>query len=115
MRLVFMGTPAFVVPVLDALAGLPDVRVAGVFTTPDRPKGRGRAAEMPPVKRYALGQGLPVHQPAGLRSERVQAELAALQPDVIVIAAYGRFLPPPVLDTPLHGCLNLHPSLLPRA
>jgi methionyl-tRNA formyltransferase len=69
---------------------------------------------MPPLKAYALEKGLAVYQPASLRSERSQRELAGLKPDVIVVAAYGKILPPPVLNTPLHGCLNLHPSLLPR-
>lgn len=114
MRLVFMGTPDFVIPVLDALAQAQDVQVAGVYTPPDRPRGRGRSPEMPPVKTYALNQGLAVFQPATLRSARVQEELTALKPDAIVVAAYGRFLPAPVLDAPPHGCLNLHPSLLPK-
>ncbi|HLF04631.1 MAG TPA: methionyl-tRNA formyltransferase [Dehalococcoidia bacterium] len=114
MRLVFMGTPALVLPVLDGLAADPDLQVVGVYTQPDRPRGRGRTPEMPPVKSHALSLGLPVYQPASLRPARAQAELAALQPQVIVVAAYGLFLPPPVLNTPAHGCLNLHPSLLPR-
>ena len=114
MRLVFMGTPDFVVPVLEALATAPNVEVVGVFTPPDRPKGRGRPTEMSPVKGYALSKGLPVYQPATLRSVQVQNELAGLGPDVVVVAAYGKLLPPQVLRTPLHGCLNLHPSLLPR-
>jgi methionyl-tRNA formyltransferase len=114
MRLAFMGTPDFVIPVLEALVQAREVQVVGVYTPPDRPRGRGRSPEMPPVKSYALKQGLPVYQPATLRSARVQGELTALQPDVIVVAAYGKFLPAPVLDTPPHGCLNLHPSLLPK-
>ena len=114
MRLVFMGTPSFVVPVLGALANAQDVSVVGVFTPPDRPRGRGRTPEMPPVKANALDRGLEVYQPVSLRSARVQAELSSLQPDVIVVAAYGKILPPQVLGTPRRGCLNLHPSLLPR-
>ncbi len=114
MRLVFMGTPDPVVPVLDALARRPDLQVAAAYTRPDRPRGRGRTPEMPPVKRHALSLGLPVLQPPSLRSARVQADLAALRPEVIVVAAYGLFLPPTVLAAPAHGCLNLHPSLLPR-
>lgn len=114
MRLVFMGTPAPVAPVLDALAAAPDLQVVAVYTQPDRPRGRGRTPEMPPVKQHALSLGLPVLQPPSLRPARVQAELAALQPEVIVVAAYGLLLPPAVLGTPAHGCLNLHPSLLPR-
>jgi methionyl-tRNA formyltransferase len=114
MRLVFMGTPALVIPVLDGLATNPDLQVVGVYTQPDRPRGRGRPSAEGPVKGHALSLGLPVFQPASLRSARAQAELAALRPDVIVVAAYGLFLPPPVLGAPAHGCLNLHPSLLPR-
>ncbi len=114
MRLVFMGTPAFAVPVLQALTTAPDVQVAGVYTQPDRPKGRRRPTEMPAVKSYALERGLPVHQPPALRSEEAQLELAGLEPDLIVVAAYGNLLPAQVLEIPVHGSLNLHPSLLPR-
>jgi methionyl-tRNA formyltransferase len=114
MRLVFMGTPTFVIPVLDALIRTTGVEVVGVYTPPDRPSGRGRSPSVPPVKGHALALGLPVYQPATLRSARGQAELAALKPDVILVAAYGKLLPSEVLKTPPHGCLNLHPSLLPR-
>ncbi len=114
MRLVFMGTPAYVAPVLEALTAARGVEVAAVYTPPDRPAGRGRPLEPPPVKGFALARGLPVYQPASLRPEEVQSELSELRPDVVVVAAYGKLLPPPVLDTPAHGCLNLHPSLLPR-
>ena len=106
MRLVFMGTPSFVVPVLGALADSRDVSVVGVFTPPDRPRGRGRSPEMPPVKAGALDRGLEVYQPASLRTFRVHAELKSLEPDVIVVAAYGKILPPQVLATPRRGCLN---------
>ena len=114
MRLVFMGTPSFAVPVLEGLVAVEDVQVVGVFTPPDRPKGRGRTTGMPPVKARALDLGLSVYQPDSLRSPQVQSELAELQPDVIVVAAYGKFLPPAILETPPHGCLNIHPSLLPK-
>ena len=114
MRLVFMGTPAFVVPVLEALLAEAEVQVVGIYTQPDRPKGRGRTVELTPVKSAGVNLGLPVFQPASLRSARAQQELADLRPDVILVAAYGRFLPPEVLDLPPHGCLNLHPSLLPK-
>ncbi len=114
MRLAFMGTPAFVISVLDALIRADGVEVVGVYTPPDRPSGRGRSPSVPPVKGHALAVGLPVYQPATLRSARAQAQLAALNPDVILVAAYGKLLPPEVLKTPPHGCLNLHPSLLPR-
>lgn len=114
MRLVFMGTPAFAVPVLAGLTGLDGCEVAGVYTPPDRPAGRGRRAQSPPVKEFALEHGLPVRQPASLRSAEAQAELAALEPDAIIVAAYGKLLPPPVLELASLGCLNIHPSLLPR-
>ena len=114
MRLVFMGTPAYVVPLLDALAKTREIQIVGVFTLPDRRQGRGRQLEMTPVKRYCLEKGLPLLQPASLRSAAALVGLRALKPDVIVVAAYGRLLPKDVLDTPPYGCLNLHPSLLPR-
>ena len=114
MRLVFMGTPSFVVPVLDGLFTAEGVQVVGVFTPPDRPRGRGRSPDMPPVKARALDLGLSVYQPDSLRSRQAQTELAELQTDVIVVAAYGKLLPPQVLEAPHRGCLNLHPSLLPR-
>ena len=113
MRLLFMGTPDFVVPVLDDLAEASSVELAGVYTPPDRPGGRGRADRMPAVKVRALELGLKVFQPVSFRSEQVRAELASLQPDVIVVAAYGKLLPSAVLEAAPHGCLNLHPSLLP--
>ena len=114
MRLIFMGTPSFVVPVLEALAAMPGVDIVGIVTPPDRPAGRGRQSEPPPVKLFALEHQMPVLQPASLRPEASQDALAALAPDVIVVAAYGELLPPAVLALPPHGCLNLHPSLLPR-
>ena len=114
MRLVFMGTPAAVIPTLAALHAAPGLEVAGVYTAPDRPRGRGRAMEPTPAKAAALGMGLPVLQPHSFRPEAARQELAALQPEAIVVAAYGRLLPPEVLAIPPHGCLNLHPSLLPR-
>jgi len=114
MRLVFMGTPTFAVPVLAGLTGLVGCEVVGVYAPPDRPAGRGRKAQSSPVKDYALEHGLPVLQPANFRSAEVQAELAELKPDAIIVAAYGKLLPKPVLDLAPLGCLNVHPSLLPR-
>ncbi|MCH7736944.1 MAG: methionyl-tRNA formyltransferase [Chloroflexi bacterium] len=114
MRLVFMGTPTFAVPVLAGLTGLDGCEVVGVYTPPDRAAGRGRRAQSSPVKDFALEHGLPVRQPASFRSEEAQAELAALRPDAIIIAAYGKLLPKPVLDLAPLGCLNIHPSLLPK-
>ena len=114
MRLVFMGTPSFAIPVLAGLTSVDGWEVVGVYTAPDRPAGRGRKDQSSPVKEFALEHELPVHQPTSLRSAGAQAELAALQPDAIIVAAYGKLLPPPVLELPPLGCLNLHPSLLPR-
>jgi methionyl-tRNA formyltransferase len=114
MRLIFMGTPRPAIPVLNALTGLKDSRVVGVYTPPDQPRGRGRTEEMTPVKLYALEHGLKVYQPATFRSAQARAQLIDLKPDVIVVVAYGRLLPAGVLRIPPHGCLNLHPSLLPR-
>ena len=114
MRLVFMGTPVFVVPVLDALVQDSNIEITGVYTPPDRRQGRGRSSQMPPVKAYALERGLTVFQPVSLRREEVQQEMASLRPEVIVVAAYGKFLPSAVLNIPPRGCLNLHPSWLPK-
>lgn len=112
-RLVFMGTPAFTLPVLQTLLSQ-GYRVVGVYTQPDRPSGRGLQPQAPPVKEAALQHGLPVFQPPSLRPPEAQAQLAALKPDLIIVAAYGKILPPQVLAIPPKGCLNLHPSLLPR-
>jgi methionyl-tRNA formyltransferase len=113
MRAVFMGTPDFVLPVLDGLLS-GGVQVVGVYTRPDQPAGRGRRPAPPPVKIYALSRGLPVFQPRSLRREEAVRELALLQPEVIVVAAYGRILPPEALAIPSRGVLNIHPSLLPK-
>lgn len=112
-RVVFMGTPEFSVPVLAMLVDS-GYDVAGVVTQPDRPSGRGRSLEPTPVKRYAGAHGLPVVQPPSLRQAEAVAELAAFQPDVIVVAAFGQILRPAVLALPKHGCINVHASLLPR-
>ena len=112
-RIVFMGTPEFAVPSLAALLDAGS-DVVGVLTKVDQPAGRGQQLEQSPVKRLALARGVPVQQPRTLRSAAAQAELAALAPDVIVVAAYGLILPQTVLDLPRHGCVNVHGSLLPR-
>ena len=113
-RVAFMGTPDFVVPVLDGLAANPTLNVVAAYVPPDRPRGRGRSLAAAPVKQRALELGIPVAQPATLRNSNAVAELAGFEADVIVVAAYGRILPPNVLGLPRFGCLNLHPSLLPR-
>ena len=114
LRVIFMGTPAFAVPAIDALLDI-GCEVAGVYTQPDRRSGRGRRVTASPVKDAALERGLPVFQPASLRrDEAARRQLASLQPDLIVVAAYGLFLPPDTLRVPPLGALNIHPSLLPR-
>ena len=114
MRLVFMGTPIFAVPALASLLNIEDSSIVGVYTPPDRPAGRGRKSQASPVKEFAEENRLPVYQPNNFRKEEDQAELAGLKPDAIIVAAYGKLLPKPVLDLPSFGCLNIHPSLLPR-
>jgi len=113
MKIVFMGTPQFAVPALRHLV-LNDYDIAAVYTRPDKPSGRGRQLAFSPVKQAALELGLPLVQPYSLRKEEAVAELASFEPDVIVVAAYGRILPQPVLELPEYGCINIHPSLLPR-
>ena len=109
-----MGTPAFSVPVLAALTDAGH-RVVGVYTRPDRPTGRGRAMSAPEVKRYAQDNGLPVFQPASLRRDTAATdELRSLSADVLVVAAYGLFLPKAAFAGPALGALNVHPSLLPK-
>ncbi len=113
LRLLFAGTPEFAVPALESLLDSDQAPVA-VLTQPDRAAGRGRRLAFGPVKRVAVEHGLPVLQPATLRSPEVLAELAALRPDLLVTAAYGLILPRDILDLPRLGCWNLHASLLPR-
>lgn len=113
MRVVFMGSPAFALPSLEKLLDAGHF-VAGVFTQPDRPVGRGRRTAAPPVKELALARGLPVFQPASISKPEAVAELRRLAPDVGVIAAYGQILRQAVLDVPRLGVLNVHASLLPR-
>ena len=114
LRAVFMGTPEFATPALDALTGDPNVTVVAVYTPPDRRRGRGQAMAPTPVKQRAQELGIPVEQPRTLRDGDAVRQLAAYRPDVVVVAAYGRLLPPEVLALPRFGCLNVHPSLLPR-
>ena len=108
-----MGTPDFAVPVLSRLIDEGHDIVA-VYSQPDRPSGRGRKLVPTPTKRFAEERGIEVRQPDSLRSDAECAGLASLSPEVIVVAAYGLFLPAEVLEIPPLGCLNLHPSLLPR-
>lgn len=112
-RIVFMGTPAFALPSLEALLAAGE-QVVGVVTQPDRPVGRRPEPQPPPVKRLAVERGLPVIQPERLREPAARAQLAAWQPDLIVVVAFGQILPPDILALPRFGCLNVHASLLPQ-
>ena len=114
MRIVYMGTPDFAVPALEKLAQSPDYTVAAVFTQPDKPKGRKMVMTPPDVKVCAEKLGIPVFQPSSMRSEEAYNSLKELNPDVIVVAAYGQILPKAVLDLPKFGCVNIHGSLLPK-
>ncbi len=112
MRVIFMGTPGFSVPVLEALHA--EHEVLCVYCQPPRPAGRGKKERPTPVHARAQELGLPVRHPVSLKTPEAQAEFAALQADVAVVVAYGLILPQAVLDAPRHGCLNIHASLLPR-
>ena len=113
LRTVFMGTPEFA---LEALEGLLDfgVNLVGVYTQPDRPKGRGKKLAASPVKQLALEHEIPVFQPPKLRDSVAVKELQELQPDLIIVVAYGQILPKAVLDIPRYHCINVHASLLPK-
>lgn len=113
MRIVFMGTPAFAVPSLEKLIEAGH-EIVGVFTQPDKPKNRGMKLLPPPVKVCAQEHKIPVYQPTKLRDGTALAQIQALAPELIVVAAYGRILPDEILDYPKLGCINVHSSLLPR-
>lgn len=113
MKIVFMGTPDFSVPVLDALAGRGH-QITAVVTQPDKPKGRGKAVVMSPVKEKALELGIPVYQPRKARDPEFVQVLKELDPDVIVVVAFGQILPKSILTLPPFGCVNVHASLLPK-
>ncbi len=113
MRIVFMGTPDFSVPVLDALVEAGH-DICAVYCQPPRPAGRGKKDRPSPVQARAEALGLPVRHPVSLKSPEAQAAFAALAADIGVVVAYGLILPQAVLDAPAHGCLNIHASLLPR-
>lgn len=113
MRIVFMGTPDFAVPSLQALIDAGH-DVCAVYTQPDKPQGRKQILTAPPVKTLALAHDIPVFQPNTLKNEDEQARLRELAPEVIIVVAYGKLLPKAVLDIPPHGCINVHGSLLPR-
>jgi len=113
LKIVYAGTPEFAAIALQALIDSPH-QVVAAYTQPDRPAGRGRKLKASPVKELALAHNIPVYQPESLKSGEEQAQLAALEPDLMVVAAYGLLLPAEVLAIPRLGCLNIHASLLPR-
>lgn len=113
MRIIFAGTPDFAVPTLQALIDSP-FQVCGVYTQPDRPAGRGRKLTPSPVKLLATEAHIPVYQPVNFKLEQDVEQLRALEPDLLVVVAYGLILPQSVLDIPKLGCINVHGSLLPR-
>src|SRR5438094_3348241 len=113
MRIIFMGTPDFAVPTLDALIAAGH-EIGAVYCQPARPAGRGKALRPSPVQAAAAAAGIAVRAPLTWRDPDVQAAFAALEPDLAVVAAYGLILPEPILNAPRYGCLNVHASLLPR-
>ena len=113
LRLCFAGTPAFAAAHLQALLDSPH-EIAAVYTRPDRPAGRGRKLTPSAVAMLADARGLPLHKPPGLRGGEAARRMAAYEPDVLVVAAYGLMLPSSILEVPRHGCVNVHASLLPR-
>ena len=113
MRIIFMGTPDFSVPTLEALVASGH-EVVAVVTQPDKPKGRGKEIHMSPVKECALQHNIPVYQPVRARDEAFVEEMRALNPDAMVVIAFGQILPKSLLDLPKYGCVNIHASLLPK-
>ena len=114
MRIVFMGTPDFAVGSLAALAECGKYEIVGVVTQPDRPKGRGNKMLMTPVKEYAISKGYDVYQPQKVKTPEFVQILRDMQPDLIVVAAFGQFLSQEILSMPKYGCINVHASLLPK-
>ena len=113
MRIVFMGTPEFAVPCLERLI-VDGHDVVGVFTQPDKPKGRGHKMQFPPVKEKAIENNIPVYQPTKMRDGIALEILKKLSPELIIVVAYGKIIPQDILDLPRYGCVNIHASLLPR-
>lgn len=113
MRIIFMGTPEFAVPCLKSLID-EGYDICAVFTQPDKPKGRGYALTPPPIKTLAVKNHIPAFQPVTLRTQEAAQEIKALNPDLIVVVAYGKLLPKEILDIPPFGCINVHGSLLPK-
>jgi len=113
MRIIFLGTPEFAVPTLEAIAAEGHI-VDAVFTQPDRPKGRGNALAEPPVKQSAVRLGFAVQQPERIRRPEIVAQLAAMKPDAMVVVGYGQIIPQSIIDIPPLGIINVHASLLPK-
>lgn len=113
MRIIFMGTPEFAVQVLEAIVTAGH-EVVGVYTQPDKPKGRGKSMQYTPVKEKALEYNIPVFQPEQVRKPEVVEEMKKLEPEVIVVVAFGQILPEAILNLPPLGCINVHASLLPK-
>lgn len=113
MDIVFMGTPEFAVPCLERLIA-DGHNVKGVFTQPDKPKGRGHKMQFPPVKECAVEADIPVYQPLSMKNGEAISILESLNPELIIVVAYGKILPKEVLDFPKYGCINMHASILPR-
>jgi methionyl-tRNA formyltransferase len=113
MRIIFLGTPEFAVPTLEAIAA-DGHNVEAVFTQPDRPKGRGNALAEPAVKQSAVRLGFAVHQPERIRRPEIVAQLAAMKPDAMVVVGYGQIIPQSIIDIPPFGIINVHASLLPK-
>lgn len=113
MRMIFMGTPDFAVPCLQAMIDAGH-EICGVFTQPDKPKGRGYTLTPPPVKELAVQHGLSVYQPTTFRTKEAEELVASLRPEIIIVVAYGKLLPKSILDIPPKGCINVHGSLLPK-
>lgn len=112
MRVLFMGTPDFAVPTLEAL--IKEHEVIGVFTQPDKPKGRGKAMACSPVKETAITHHIPVYQPPKVRVPEVVEQIREMKPDVIIVVAFGQILTENILEIPAYGCINVHASLLPK-
>ena len=113
MKVVFMGTPEFSVPCLERLVS-DGHDVAAVYTQPDKPKGRGHHMMPPPVKETAMKYDIPVYQPQKLRQSDAFEVLSEINPDIIIVVAYGQILPKNILDIPNYGCVNIHASILPK-
>ena len=113
MRLLFMGTPVFALPCLEALLK-EEYNILGVVTQPDKPKGRGLKVSISPIKETALKYGLTLYQPSKIKEASFFDELKSLTLDAIIVVAYGKILPKEILDIPRLGCINVHASLLPK-